>query len=54
MKGGMFNITFLCEHGSWRIEEATKFPTKEMIEETIENLEGLGLGKTKRIVIDIK
>ena len=53
MKIEKFNLSFLCDKGKWEVEEATKFPTKEMFEKTIEILEGLGLGKTKKIVIDI-
>ena len=53
MKIEKFNLSFFCDKGRWEVEEATKFPTIEMIEETIENLEGLGLGKTKKIVIKL-
>ena len=54
MKLKKFDIKFLCEHGTWTAEEATKFPTEESVKETIEALEGLGLGNVKKIVIDIE
>lgn len=32
-----FNITFNCEHGNFKLQDCTKVPTKEQIDESIEN-----------------
>lgn len=54
MKPKKFDINFLCENGAWKMNEATKFPTEEDINITIESLEGLGVGKIKKIEIDFE
>ncbi|SEA81168.1 hypothetical protein SAMN04487851_114122 [Prevotella sp. tc2-28] len=53
MKIEKFNIAFFCEKGNWSVKEATEFPTLERVNETAECLEELGLGRIKKIVIDI-
>lgn len=48
-----YNVIFKCENGDFKIEECKKFFTENSIRETAENLEGLGCGRLKQIVIDI-
>lgn len=47
-----FNMTFICEHGRYELEECKTLPTQEKMSEAIENLKGVGLGRTKKVVID--
>ena len=47
-----FDITFYCEKGDWKLKECKILPSKQDIEDTIENLETLGLGKIDKIIID--
>ena len=47
------NITFKCEHGKYELEGCTKLPTEEEIKDAAENLECLGCGKLKKVIIDI-
>lgn len=47
------NITFKCEHGKYELKRCTKLPKEEEIKDAAENLECLGCGKLKQIIIDI-
>ena len=47
-----FDLTFFCEDGKYELNECKKWPTKKQIEETIENLDGVGAGTIKEIVIN--
>lgn len=47
-----FDMKFVCESGNYKLEGCEKIPTLEQFGETIENLESLGCGKFKKIVID--
>lgn len=47
-----FDLTFFCEGGKYKLNECKKWPTKKQIEETIENLDGVGAGTIKEIVIN--
>ena len=49
-----YDITFKCEGGQYKLSECTKFITKRDILRTAEDLEGVGCGKLKQIVIDMK
>ncbi len=47
-----FNLVFKCEFGEYKLERCKKLPNKEELEEAMENLMGVGLGKTKQIIIE--
>ena len=47
-----YNMKFYCQHGKFALQECTRLPTKESLEENFKVLEELGLGKVKKIVID--
>lgn len=48
-----YNITFNCEGGNYKLSECKRFPRQKDIEQTAEDLEGVGIGKLKKITIDI-
>ena len=48
-----YNMVFKCENGDFKIAECNKFFTESDVRGTAENLEGIGIGKLKKIVIDI-
>ena len=45
-------LRFIHESGNYKLEGCKNIPTLEQFGETIENLESLGCGKFKKIVID--
>lgn len=47
-----FDLDFIHDSGDYKLEGCKKFPTLEQFGEAIENLESLGCGKLKKIVID--
>ncbi len=46
-----FDIIYKCEFGKYTLNEAKKLPDKEGLEEVMDDLAGLGLGKTLEIII---
>ena len=49
----IFDITFECEKGQYKIEDCKRFPRQKDIEGSARNLDGIGIGKLKQIIIDI-
>lgn len=47
-----FDLVFIHASGNYKLEGCKIIPTMEQFGETIENLESLGCGKFKKIVID--
>lgn len=47
-----FDMNVICKSGNYKLEGCKKFPTLEQFAEAIENLEALGCGTLKKIVID--
>lgn len=47
-----FDLDFIHESGNYKLDGCKIIPTMEQFWETIENLESLGCGKFKKIVID--
>ena len=45
-------MKFVCASGNYKLEGCEKIPTLKQFGEAIENLESLGCGKFKKIVID--
>ena len=46
-----FDIIFKGQYGSFKVNQAKKWPTKKDIEEEMENLEAIGVGKVTEIII---
>ncbi len=46
-----FDLTFKCEFGKYKLNEAKRLPNKEELERTMNDLVELGLGKTLEIII---
>ena len=46
-----FDIIFKGQYGTFTVNQAKKWPTKEYIEEGMENLEAVGVGKVTEIII---
>ena len=47
-----FDLDFIHESGNYKLEGCEKIPILEQFAGAIENLESLGCGKFKKIVID--
>ena len=47
-----FDLDFIHESGNYKLEGCKNIPTLKQFDEAIENLEALGCGKLKKIVID--
>lgn len=47
-----FDLDFIHDSGNYKLEGCEKIPTLKQFAEAIENLEALGCGKFKKIVID--
>lgn len=46
-----FDIVFKGQHGTFTVNQAKKWPTKEDLEEELTNLEEIGIGKVTEIII---
>ncbi len=47
-----FDMNVICKSGNYKLEGCKNIPTLEQLGEAIENLESLGCGKFKKIIID--
>ena len=50
----IFDMTFKCANGQYKLEDCKRFPRQKDIEESAKDFDGIGLGELKTIVIDIK
>ena len=48
-----FDIIFKGKHGTFTLNQAKKWPTKEVLEEELNNLKEIGVGKVTEIIIKL-
>lgn len=49
-----YDITFMCANGTYKLQECTRIPSQKDLENSARDFDGIGLGRLKQIVIDVK
>ena len=49
-----YDITFNCENGTVRLLDCTRIQGQKDLQESAKDYDGIGLGRLKQIVIDVK
>lgn len=49
-----YDITFKCANGNYKLKGCEKIPSQKEIEDSIKDFDGVGLGKLKQVIIDVR